>query len=637
MINNRNYNNSLSTNQKSNLKSLQDSVNVLNVQKDINEALYNTNDILTKISTHKSSNINYDSTTDKKRRFDDFNKEIKDDINSKNSNNRKNSRNNKSQKNLKNIKNKNLSGQLDNQKKFDVKKLYKYPSKKNMDEEEKLKYKNSKYISTKYKDYLHSVNTSKNKINKNRNSKSKKKDKINDLYNELKSNRLNFPNDEALLKDLKRDISCNNRINKRFGQKIRINPVNRERDLSAGNLRDIDNLKKYYKSDINPNISNNLEDNLLKNGFFIGKNNRKISNDKVNSNEGNNDENNDDNTSYNINNSKIDKIMKKYNNMLGKDKNPKINYDYVKKIRGNVEGLYGNNINQDNNIMYNNYAKKNNEINNDEFDDEYDELFHPKKDKGNNDKNHLNTSDYSNSVYNILNNLDNQNNNNVIGYDNYINFGYDDLINSINQPKIKRVNKRKISRVNINKNKNNSKKNSYLNSRVVDESKNRSYVLAPMKGIPITNISFRARMKYFSDKKEKNLEKLLKEKKEEEKQKCTFQPKTGENKLNVIKYENDPFNGNNNNNKKRKVDLNRINNLYLDYKDKQAKIDELTKDYYLKAGISFAPKISDNNNEIKQFKNKIGLIPYLDRFEIYNGNKQYNILERNNEYLQTDI
>jgi len=37
-----------------------------------------------------------------------------------------------------------------------------------------------------------------------------------------------------------------------------------------------------------------------------------------------------------------------------------------------------------------------------------------------------------------------------------------------------------------------------------------------MKDIPITNISFRARMKYFSDKKQKNLEKMIKAKKEEE-------------------------------------------------------------------------------------------------------------------------
>ena len=158
-----------------------------------------------------------------------------------------------------------------------------------------------------------------------------------------------------------------------------------------------------------------------------------------------------------------------------------------------------------------------------------------------------------------------------------------------------------------------------------------------MKSIPITNISFRARMKYFSDKKEKNLEKLFKEKKEEEKKICTFQPKTGDNSLNVIKYNNYPYNQNNNtNSNKKKVDLNRINNLYLDYKDRQIKIDELTKDYYKKAGISFAPKINDKNKEIKQHKNKIGLIPYLDRIEIYNASKQPYKSEKNIQNFHLD-
>ena len=69
------------------------------------------------------------------------------------------------------------------------------------------------------------------------------------------------------------------------------------------------------------------------------------------------------------------------------------------------------------------------------------------------------------------------------------------------------------------------------------------------------------------------IEKLKREKKQEEKQKYTFQPKTGDNSLNVIKYENTSHNEENNV-KKKKVDYNRINNLYLDYKDKQNKIDD---------------------------------------------------------------
>ena len=138
-------------------------------------------------------------------------------------------------------------------------------------------------------------------------------------------------------------------------------------------------------------------------------------------------------------------------------------------------------------------------------------------------------------------------------------------------------------------------------------------------------------MKYFSDRREKNMEKLIKEKKEEEKEIYTFQPMTGDNSMNVIRFnnyiDNDIDNGNNIK-KKKKVDYNRINNLYLDYKDKKNKIDELTKEYYKNAGISFMPKINDKNPEMKQFKNKIGQIPYLDRIEIYNATKQPNKNEK---------
>jgi hypothetical protein len=154
---------------------------------------------------------------------------------------------------------------------------------------------------------------------------------------------------------------------------------------------------------------------------------------------------------------------------------------------------------------------------------------------------------------------------------------------------------------------------SYLDNNIIENSisNNSAYILAPMKDVPITNISFRARMKYFSDKKKQNLEKMIKNKKEEEKQIYTFHPKTGIN------------------NKKRMPDYERINNLYLDYKDKKIKKDELTKEYYKKAGISFIPKINDKNKEIKEFKNKIGQIPYLDRVDIYNVNKQ-NFNNNNN-------
>ena len=205
----------------------------------------------------------------------------------------------------------------------------------------------------------------------------------------------------------------------------------------------------------------------------------------------------------------------------------------------------------------------------------------------------------------------------------------------LNEPKIYRINKRKISRKS-NKIENEQSKKSFLNSRIVDENKNKNYVLAPMKSIPITSISFRARMKYFSNKKEKNIEKLKKEKREEEKNIYTFQPKTSNNSLKVIKYNNNTESGNNTQ-KKKKVDYNRINNLYLDYKDKKSKIDILTKDYFKNEGISFMPKISDRSPEIKQFKNRIGQIPLVNRIEIYNASKQGFRNEQNIPFYQTEL
>ena len=576
----------LLTNNKNSITDLQNSIKVLEVQKDINDALNNTNTILSKISSpieKKESNTESQKKNEeikpnnlnKSGRFDELEKD--NIITGKSNDNKLN----------KNFKNKISLDGVKNNKNFDLNKLYKYHSKAEMiEEQEKLKYKNSKYISTKYKDYLHTgENKSKNKNSKNKNNLP---EKINNIYKEILNN---LETDENLLKRLERNESSRNKKNNK-----KIFVTNKKRDISADKIRDINQLQKYYNQENLNNKLNNFENSLIKNGFFTGgnKKNKKLFNDK------------DD--KLNLDN-KIIKEKGKIPYYKNKQNKLEGNFDYIKKIKGNLEGLYG----------------KNQENNNDEdFDKEYDELFHPKNRQ-------LDNSDYSNSVFNILNNLDNQNNNNNIINYNKINYGYDDLINSINEPKIKRINKRKISRRNIDNKKN-------VNSRILDEQNYKSYILAPMKGIPITNISFRARLKYFSDRKEKNIQKLLKEKREEEKEIYTFQPKTGDNSLNVIKYKNDSNNRIKNKvNYKKKVDYDRINNLYLDYKDKKNKIEELTKEYYKNSGISFIPKISERNQEIKQYKNKLGQIPYLDRFEIYNASKQPYEAKKNVEFYKNDL
>ena len=636
---------------KNNEIKLEDSIKVLDVQKNINNALTNTNDVFSKFNSINSNKENDNEINNKNEnknllnRSSEKNEEFNNILNNiqrlknnaaygdkleknkiignkdesinrfndlliKKDDNKNNDINLiQNQKNLLSLKNRKLDGKSLNKKrkkgpknsdienkeedksksksksknKFDIKKLYKYKAKNNLEDDEE-KYRNSKYISTKYKDYLHSGD----KIFKTKKSNSKQKNKLNDLYKELQNN---LEHDETLLRrlELKREISNQNIRGKNSRSKSK-----NQREKSTDKI----NNNKQRRIFMNYDNTKNFEENLLKNGFFSGKN-------KKNDNE--NEEENEE-----IMPEKIKEIMEKYqNDDINKEKiitNKKgnKNYDYIKKIKASEQG-------QDNN--YENKYIPNYKINiksrrnENDFDDEYDELFHPKNIRRNNNNNYnqLNTSDYSNSVYNILNNLN----------------GNDNVITDINEPKYTRITKRRIER---NPRKEKKERKSYLNSDFFENSRssNSSYILAPMKNVPITNISFRARMKYFSDKKQKNLEKMLKAKKEEEKQIYTFQPKTGENKLNVIKYDN-YVNKEIVNNKKRMPDYNRINNLYLDYKDKKNKLDELTREYYKKAGISFTPMINDKNKEIKEFKNKIGQIPYLDRIDIYNASKQnYN-------------
>ena len=169
--------------------------------------------------------------------------------------------------------------------------------KKTLMQEMKKKYKNSKYITAKYKDYLH---TGDKLLNNKKSNDLKKRNKLNDLYKEIQKN---IENDENLLRrlELKRDISSQNHHqiknkskskNKSDISADRINNIkNNARNLNSNN-----NQKKYFRYD----NSKNLEENLLKNGFFSGKNKKNEDNEK---------ENNDD--EYN---DKIREVMKKYQN-----------------------------------------------------------------------------------------------------------------------------------------------------------------------------------------------------------------------------------------------------------------------------------------------------------------------------------
>ena len=135
---------------------------------------------------------------------------------------------------------------------------------------------------------------------------------------------------------------------------------------------------------------------------------------------------------------------------------------------------------------------------------------------------------------------------------------------------------------------------------------------------------------------------MKQKKREEEKQICTFHPKTGFNKLNVIKYNNYKDNLNNLNltqdfdSNKRKVDINRIQNLYLDSLNKDNKREELAKEYYREAGYSFSPNFINSNKEMVRYKNKVAQMPFFDRIEFYRQNKEVNSNKRNSQYYPTE-
>ena len=544
-------------------------------------------------------------------------------------------------------------------KKFDIKTLYRYPVKTiNLDEQVKEKYKNSKYLSMKYPNYL---NTEENlSISKSKGKKKKilriKKSPNNNLYN----NSVFSEKDKDI--QIALTIDNNNSINPLKSDHIPKIPIIKNtklktRDLSADRIREkenIDNVKSSYYT----NSNDNFTDSLLKNGFFASRKPKKFDYSDLNLNIRDSNYYNDIEAEkrYEIYNMKVKKLLEKYNQIKDKD----INFDYVKKCKGTNAEIYGISTSQNNVNLYN----KNNRSNKNTTTDDYESILISKdKSKIYKTKNYIKSSsnyyrsDNSMSIKNILTNLgDNKKDKYLISYNNY--YGYDDLINNINENQTISNNNRTIryskdSRRTANKSISNRDKREFFSTLNIDESRgktqNKSYVLAPMHGVPVTKISFRARLKYYSNKREKELKKLINKKVEEEKQIYTFHPKTDDNRLNVIKYSTNSnsnslanFNitQNTSNSKRRKVDSQRINDLYMDYRDKQNKIDRLAKEYYKKAGISFSPHIRDNNKEIKMFKKKIGQMPYLDRIEVYNHNRDFNRTKRNdinNVFYSTEI
>ena len=615
-----------------------ENINKTNIKSNDNNKLLNknkSNNFLKQNNTKSNNRLN--------RKFDKIKNNLISDTNKQQS-----SRSLKQNKD-KNSSNINYSNKLKQitKEKFDLKNLFRLPAKTtNIEEKEKEKYKESKYLTKKYKNYLNteenlniSKSRSKNKNNSLKNKKSSNKAINNNLFNNIifnekeKDIQIALNTDHDALKSLKNNNKFNN-IPYNNKEVLTNRDINSDRrNIIIDN--DINNLSKPKNS--------TYEEELLSNGFFGPKKSKKNKNEQNEDNHKIKEDNIYD--SYNL---KVQKLIEKYNNAkkLFNDNDLNQNYDYVRKYNKNEADIFG--VNKSENILNinKNYLK--------DFND--DKIFHSKNIKKNksqkiNKNNSKNTikstknkidiepnskytkSEYSIGIKNIIDNLDNKKTDkDLINKSNH--FDYDDLINSINGTQ-KNIYK-KIEKKVINKSFTNRGKNDYSTYSNLEENRNKSYVLSPMLGVPITNISFRARLKYFTNKREKEIKRMMEKKLEEEKQIYTFKPKTGYNKLNVIKYNNlNNIIGNLNasqyslNETQRKVDIQRIHNLYLDYKDKKIKREELTKEYFKKEGITFTPTIRDKNKEIIKYKKKIGQMPYLDRIEVYNHNREI-IRNKNN-------
>ena len=124
---------------------------------------------------------------------------------------------------------------------------------------------------------------------------------------------------------------------------------------------------------------------------------------------------------------------------------------------------------------------------------------------------------------------------------------------------------------------------------------------------PLYNMNFNQRLEHFNNKKDLDLEKIKKDLVNIEEDIYTFYPRTNKyiqkiNYENRIKNEN--ISKNNNSKRKTKINYKRLNELYMDYKERNARIKKLEKENNIKDGISFNPYFINNNEGIKRSKDK---------------------------------
>ena len=138
----------------------------------------------------------------------------------------------------------------------------------------------------------------------------------------------------------------------------------------------------------------------------------------------------------------------------------------------------------------------------------------------------------------------------------------------------------------------------------------------PKKYNKISNQSFTERLKFFEDKKNEKLKNIGENIKKEEVKRYTFQPILNDNrrKVNIEemkKREKEKKQKEENEDRpksiKRNVDKQRIENLFLSYKEKQNKIEKIKKEMEKDEGITFKPYIETENSVLaKKYNKKLG-------------------------------
>ena len=619
-----------------------DAKNLLDLKKVINDAIIKTKNNIQKINkyeinTNKSNNINKDNNNNKRESlkieqiehisldYSYFNK-IKNNINTpinvENINLIGNKGNNKINKDNKYIiqkiifepYNDNKYEITSSNKKIEINNIEKYSIIYNNEfsfaPPESSSHNKEKEIFTKQKNII--INNNYSDI-KNKNS-NKELEEINKELNEISNSQGDIINNNYFINDKKNKGIKQNTINNNI---ININTFqNGDRLINEEMIRNFlsnhknERILQMYNISLNSGKDKNIEKNEKEKfnykykylGYTLEGSNR---NKEVN------------NLSYSNKNKIEDNNISNAHKDLNEDIN-KIKINQNKDNDNNISGL--NNIcNMLNDLFHEDKAKKcsnNSDENinkslhkNVKIERNTSFLYNNKNKSKEMNRTNSNTLDFSN--FNI-------NNENIINYydEEIPNFNEKSILNTnkyLNQNE-KSINDKIIKKQRYHTNKSNISKNKGMLEYIGVGSKIISQQIHKKK-FHLSKMDFNQRLEHFSNKKNLDIKKIKSDISNIEEDIYTFYPKTNK-KIQKIKYENKSKsitknNRNNYSKKKAKINYKRINELYMDYKERNIRLKNLAKENDIKDGISFNPYFCSNNYWKQKSKKKIKALPYL--------------------------